>query len=124
MPDNEPKNTEWPEVVLARLGMTTGAAFDEPFIPDADDEREDEVEFERYVSLQTIRERLTAPEVAEAVGLAMEDWLFRMHGVTSSHRPGTNDDGHEARTIIEAAVDRAFPDTKDKANRNDERRVK
>ena len=35
-------------------------------------------------------------EACEAVGLAMEDWACRMHGIlASSHRPGRDDNGHE-----------------------------
>lgn len=44
-------------------------------------------------------------ELVEAVGLAMEDWACRMHGIlASSHRPGKSDDGREARKVLDAAL--------------------
>lgn len=35
----------------------------------------------------------------------MEDWACRMHGtLASSHRPGKDNGGQEARTVLDAAL--------------------
>jgi len=43
-------------------------------------------------------------EAARAVGDAMDNWLFRAHGTISSHSPGKDDGGREARLVVEAAA--------------------
>jgi len=43
-------------------------------------------------------------EQVKRVGDAMEEWSHRMHGIISSHRPGGDDQGREARKVIAAVM--------------------
>lgn len=41
----------------------------------------------------------------ERAGEVMEGWLFRRFGLASTHRPGLDEDGREARAVIEAVLE-------------------
>lgn len=53
-------------------------------------------------AVAVFREVLLSDQAVEATGFTMDDWLFRIHGVISSSRPGK--DGEAAR-LLRAALD-------------------
>lgn len=50
---------------------------------------------------------LTDEAALERIGEVMEGWLWRRYGLASSHRPGLDEDGREARAVIEAVLEDA-----------------
>lgn len=65
---------------------------------------------DREEGKQVDADDLTDEAALERVGEVMEGWLWRRYGLASSHRPGLDEDGREARAVIEAVLEGELPD--------------
>jgi hypothetical protein len=104
---------KWPELLLGKRGMVTGAAYDEPFVVQPEERSEYEPHVERYVSISSIREKLTSDEAVRALARERFDYLSGYGGVRweEAHESIRRQEEDKARLFFEAAFKAAtFPE--------------